>query len=230
MTRRRGAVSVAELVLVFWLYGFVLAGLAAFARAQGRLARAQESALRRAELVRTTRVVLAAELRYLARADLRTAGGDSVRVRAVRGVGRVCEADGDRLRVDYRGDRLPQPAKDSVLLVLGAAELAAAVTEVEGGGACGGVGVRLLLPPGGDTLPLVGALALVFETGTYALGDGALRYRLGAGGRQPLTEAVLDDASLDLHAAALRLRLRPEPAALPGGSEVITVPLLNGSP
>ena len=39
-----------------------------------------------------------------------------------------------------------------------------------------------------------------FETGSYHLGDDALRYRRGSGGRQPLTEPVLATAIFADHA------------------------------
>ena len=39
-----------------------------------------------------------------------------------------------------------------------------------------------------------GGAALVFESGTYYLSQRALRYRIGAEGRQPLTDELLRDA------------------------------------
>jgi hypothetical protein len=52
---------------------------------------------------------------------------------------------------------------------------------------------------------LVPSVILVFESGSYHLSDRALRYRIGAAGRQPLTAEALYDAgsrftSIDDHA------------------------------
>lgn len=227
---RAGAASIAELLLVFWLYGFVLLALAGLARGQSRLAAAQESAARRLELLRTAGVVLGAELRYLAPADLRDGAPDSLRLRAIRGGGTICDAAGDVLYLRYRGVRRPEPEKDSVLLLLPGAEAAAPVEEVGGGGACGDLSVRVAPPAAG--LPSAG-LALVFETGTYLVGEGALRYRRGAGGRQPLTETILRGGALAWERDWLRLDLafRPYPPAQRAAEpQVLRIPLLNRLP
>ena len=50
-------------------------------------------------------------------------------------------------------------------------------------------------------------LILVFETGTYHLSRGALRYRRGRGGRQPVTEEVLESGSFDSAGGVLRARM-----------------------
>ena len=190
MTTRPGA-TLAELVMVTWLFALVLLGLARFAGAQGRLAAAVSDRVRLEELVRTTRLVLDRELRYLAAADVHALGPDSLRFRAVRGTGAVCHRGARHLVVRYRGVRWPDPAKDSVLLVTegGRSGAGYAVTSVSSSAVCPG-GLRLDLDRDLDPGP-AGGVALVFESGAYHLSAGALRYRLGRGGRQPLTEAVL---------------------------------------
>jgi hypothetical protein len=48
---------------------------------------------------------------------------------------------------------------------------------------------------------------MLFEAGSYHLSEGALRYRRGRGGRQPLTEEVLAGARLIDTLGALRALL-----------------------
>ena len=222
MTGRAGAVSLAELVLVFWLFGFILTATAGFATAVGRLSAVQRDRTRTQEVVRAARVILSAELRHGVAAQLVAGGGDSLRLRAARGTGAICAAEGPELVVRYRGVRRPEPAKDSLLLVSASgARVAGAITAVAGTDRCGGaLLVRIEEPPGAGIGEGGGAgglevpgVALVFESGTYHVQGGALRYRRGAAGRQPLTEALLHPSSA-LEAAdgrvALRLVLRPD--------------------
>lgn len=143
---------------------------------------------------------------------------DGVALRAWRGTVVACPGDSAAgLAGWYRGLRRPDPTKDSLELVLADGSTAVvALRSVTGadlsGGPCaprGPEGLRLRWD-GDDASPRP-ALARVFETGLYAV-DGALRYRRGAGGRQPLTPLVLD-------AGASALTAGPE------GVEVSMVPL-----
>ena len=97
------------------------------------------------------------------------------------------------LVVSYVGDRAPDPAKDSVLLL--AADGGRAVRALVGTAApsrpCA------MLEPAGSaawrldaSAPLGTVAAQLFERGSYHLSGSALRYRRGAGGRQPLTPEV----------------------------------------
>lgn len=201
MSIRRGS-SLAELVLVAWLFALVLAALARFASAQGRLVAAQQDRTRAAEAVRTASLVLGGELRYLTAADIVAPAAESLRVRAVRGSGVVCGTDGTDILVRYRGARLPNPRKDSLILVAAGQPAEApplAVTGVVADEACGG-SLRLTLS--GPALPSR-AVALVYETGTYHLADDALRYRAPGAGRQPLTEAVVGPAAFTVSGPGL---------------------------
>ncbi|MBI4541237.1 MAG: hypothetical protein HY704_17180 [Gemmatimonadetes bacterium] len=180
--------------------------------------RAAEAVAARAELLETGRiaeVVLGEELRagVWGRDQLGPAG-DSLRVRAFRGLGLVCSGPGpdSTLRVRYSGLRAPDPAKDSLLL-LGAdlrwwvAALKARAPDAERCGSVGADSVErwALDRPAGDAI-----LARIFESGVYSLQGGALRYRRGAGGRQPLTPELLADDGSELVAATpvgVRLRL-----------------------
>ena len=214
--KRRWGGSLAELMLVSWLFALVLLALARFASAQGRLAAGVSDRVRLEELLRATRVVLGRETRYLAPADSRAVGPDSLRLRAVRGSGSACAWGSRHVVVRYRGVRRPDPTKDSVLLVDGRDPVGTAygVTAVASDSVCPG-GIRLDLDRDLDPA-FSGAASLVFESGTYHLAGGALRYRLGHGGRQPLTESVLDRGRvMPLTAAGwgpfgITLSLRPD--------------------
>ena len=192
---RRGA-SFAEL-LVATLCGILIVhlGLQALARA-----RAIESELRlrseRLSVLRIGRSVLRRELDAgVTGRDWAVYPPDSLRLRAFRGTARVCPLrSGADLVVVPEGMRAPDPEKDSVLL-LGtdglwtAADLVAVGSPTEVCPSAPGVPVRRWTVHPAPTAPV--AYARLFESGSYHLNGGALRYRRGAGGRQPLTPDIL---------------------------------------
>jgi len=123
--------------------------------------------------------------------DWWTGGQDSLSLRAFRGTAMVLPGSGSgrELTICYRGIRAPDPEKDS-LLVLGA----------DGGWRARDLVDRIprsreCLPHGMgreevwtlDALPGDPVMARLFERGSYHFNGGALRYRRGEGGRQPLT-------------------------------------------
>lgn len=148
-------------------------------------------------------------------------------LRAFRGLAEVCPelADADGAVVRYRGMRLPEPAKDSLLVLSASGEWHA--VELVGRTADG---------PGCPAWPVEGGegwrverwrwepsvrgalLARVYERGSYHLEDRAVRYRTGDGGRQPLTAERLDGTgsafTVDAGALELRLRVRAEAGTL----------------
>lgn len=212
----RPGVSLIETLLVTCLFALVLAALAGFASAQGRLAAALSDSVRSEELHRAARLILEREIRYLAAPDVLALADDSLRLRAIRGGGPVCGGTGTSLNVRYRGVRRPEPEKDSVLLVRSREPggVAYALRSVAGDTACGG-SLRLELDGGSD---VAAGLALVFEVGSYHISEGALRYRRGAAGKQPLTEAVLARGGFAASApplAPLHVRLPLHPDSLP---------------
>jgi hypothetical protein len=155
-----------------------------------RLARQLAQRVLDADAVRTASTVLGGELRRGMPADVRAVSRDSLGVRGFRGIATICAASAGNLVVQFRGDRLPQPVEDSLLwLAADGPETAVALLSVQpdatGGctGVTGGVVQQWRTEP---PLPERGVL-LLFESGTYFLSAGALRYRLGAAGRQPLT-------------------------------------------
>lgn len=119
------------------------------------------------------------------------AAGDSIVLRAFRGVGFVLgdSVRGDSVRVCYRGIRNPAPEKDSVLLlgIDGRWRAHDLVRRALLSGACVQTADAskeewVLSPEPGRSV-----LVRLFERGSYHLSLGALRYRRGEGGRQPLT-------------------------------------------
>ncbi len=216
MRNRSGATSLAELVMVAAFFGLVLAGIATFAGQQARLAALQQDRVRFEDAVRTGELILGGELRHLTGDDL-TVGDDSVRIRAFRGGGPICSASGGTLLVEYAGTRMPEPDKDSVLVVGLYGEQVVAFSSAIRSDLCGG-SVDLALVDPADLSVSIGswpAVALVFETGSYHLADGAVRYRRGQGGRQPLTEVLLGDMGFHGESGAVRARMAPHPDSLP---------------
>lgn len=232
MTRRAGAVSVSELVLVFWAFALILIALAEFVAGQGRLARRQRDLVRLREAHRTVEIILGNELRDLTGADIIRGGGQTLAIRAPRGSGPVCAADGRSVSLRYSGSRQPAPEKDSVLLLAagGATEIRA-VAAVSGG-ACGNLGLTLSLDHEMDVRARFG---VVFEPGSYHASGGAIRYRLGRAGRQPLTEAFFARAAFapGSGAAGLLVHLEPHPESLSHrirSPAILPIPSRNPSP
>ncbi len=144
------------------------------------------------EVIRTIWVVLDEEVRPgLAGRDWTVDDEGVLRLRAFRGVGRICSGaeHEDRWVVAYRGRRLPEPARDSVLVLgVDGGWRAFDLVGVVGTGDCESEpGERVLTGSWSQPEAPAPALVRVFERGEYHLVDGAFRYRRGEGGRQPLT-------------------------------------------
>ncbi len=197
MSYAKAGVSMVEalmaLVLGLLVIQLSLGIMARMRRIGGRLTRRAESM----EAVRITRHVVGGEVR-LGRPgrDWVVVGREELALRAFRGVADVCpwRPDSLTLLVSYRGSRAVDPSKDSVLLAdREGTWLAAAVVRVSASG--------LVCPEAPDVsverwrmaraAPPGVVLARVFERGSYHLSGGALRYRRGRAGRQPLTPEVL---------------------------------------
>lgn len=193
----REGFSLAEMVAaltILMLLGTVLFGTLI---AQMKLARgAAERALAN-DAVRSAVAIVTGEVRRTVPADVRALSPDSLALRSFRGLGLVCSAAGTVVTVRYRGDRMPDERKDSVLVVRAGREQAVQLLDARttvGDAACPGedgyTTVRLSLGEGGILAGDAAAL-LVFESGRYFLTSRALRYRLGAEGRQPLTAELM---------------------------------------
>lgn len=195
--------SLPELLVAVAVTGVVAGALFGLLHGQERLARAQADGVTAAEALRLSAFVLSGELRLLQPdEDIARFAPESAAVRALRGFALVCGASAAGILVRYRGVRTPDPAKDSVLVLR--ADSAARPLPLTGtapahAGCAAGPGERVeLWALGAAPHPPVGSAALLFESGTYALTGGALRYRRGDGGRQPLTIEWLDDAASGL--------------------------------
>jgi hypothetical protein len=224
---RPGASSVAELLLVAWLFALVLGGVARFAHSQNRLAALQRDRLRVEEALRTGKLVLSGELRFQTPGDV-AAHGDSLRIRAFRGGGEVCGVDaGGALHVRYRGMRQPEPDKDSLLVVTRVSVEPARLVSWSRSMVCAG-GLQLSLEAPTDP---GAAYLLLYETGAYSLAAGAIRYRRGGGGRQPLTEAIFRDLAIESAPGRATFRFTADPDSLrglQGSSWSFDVVSLNG--
>ena len=183
----------------------------------GALGDARRSLERRVDLLtaeRVARTVLRGELRHGVGERDWHATADSIGLRAYRG---VCSVDAERGRavVTYRGDRRPSPVKDSLEVLDSRGRLihrrldrVRSVTPM-----CSGLGPdEVALEVGVEgTLPGDALLLRPFESGSYHLHGAALRYRVGRGGRQPLTPEVWEDAHTRFLVgdAAIGVRLTP---------------------
>ncbi len=157
--------------------------------------RAASELVRRAELLETERTltwVLSRELRRGGRGDRSAVAGDSLSLRAFRGSGLVCVQADSLLGVVRRGSRGPDPRKDSVLVLSAKGGWTVhRLTDRHGSAACPDepdpAETWVLDPPPEGRSVLV----RYFERGSYHVADGALRYRRGLSGRQPLTPALM---------------------------------------
>jgi len=155
-----------------------------------------------------------------------------IHLRGFRGIGWVCEGGAGRWVVGYRGRRLPDPARDS-LLVLGddGGWRAFPLGTVGGGGGCsvhgGELPLLLTWNQGGAPSPI---LVRIFERGELHLADGALRYRRGAAGRQPLTpERVGSGSHFHLREGWLWVRVEVDDRPQGGGLEPFEWPVSRGA-
>ena len=175
--------------------------------------------------------VLGRDLRRgVAGRDWRDPDGDSLPLRVFRGWGVACaglSARRDVVAVSYRGARAPSPPKDSVLVLTDggwvAADLVRRVRTREH-----------LCPDGLDSAtelwtldrPISGPLMRVFERGTYHVAGGALRYRRGKGGRQPLTaEVFIESSALEGTGGRILLRLMSDRTPVGDGAWLADVSL-----
>lgn len=237
-----GATLVETLVALLLGLLVLQAGMTAVARTRLAHARAME----RADALsagRLTGALLRAETEAGRAGEDWVVEGASLALRAYRGTGLVCgehEAPGV-LVVSYGGYRRPDPTKDSVEVVYadGARALAELTDLATGPPACRGAPIERSLTLELDVpTPPGGVLARVFERGAYSLSDRALRYRRGAGGRQPLTPEILEGESgwrlTDGRLSAeLVWRVRAKPGVVatgPGEVHRWRVPLGRGSP
>lgn len=214
----RAGASLVEAVVAL-LVGLLVLQLGWGTVARFRVARADLEARTDALVaLRVGRNVLRRELRQGVSGRDWEATPDSLAVRGFRVTALVCASDSAsaELIVLQRGDRAPDPAKDSVLLVTGEGSTAVrALVGVGSASGCAGPGTpaRWRLDRGAPTGTV---LARAFERGSYSLSGAALRYRRGASGRQPLTPEVWSSSThWDVSGAHLGVAVVPARAGTP---------------
>ena len=224
MSRRRRGMTLVEAVVGVFL-GAMVVTLAVRTLLQTASV-ARDTLVRDDRLTarRIARLTLRSELSALASGEARSSGGDSLSVRAVRGAGRVCQTGADELVVDLQSVRSPEPGKDSVELIgpLGSLRTVDLIDSRVLPDGCGQIpaGKPTALRSAGH-IPSETIFVRLFETGSYHLPDGALRYRRGEGGRQPLTPVVWDpSSSLHVDGSWIRVLLRR------GGEDTRVEPIL----
>ncbi|HEX6589356.1 MAG TPA: hypothetical protein VF039_10055 [Longimicrobiales bacterium] len=202
---RRDGYTLAEATAALVAAGLLTVGLATVLGLVARAAARYAEVTSAAESERIVPAVLGAELRALTAADA-TFDHDSVRLRAFRGGGIVCDQVGNELTVAWEGMRAPEAVKDSLLVVRGQSESAHRIEAVRHT-VCGereALALQIAAFVEGGERALV---AYAFETGAYSFATSAFRYRRGAAGRQPLTAENLSARS------RMTLRPGPEPSA-----------------
>jgi hypothetical protein len=206
-----------ELVVTLALTAIVSAALGSVLLTHMRVTRIVAARVAAANAVRLALHVIPAELRLARPAtDIRSLAPDSLAARLPRVTGTVCARAGSQLWISASGMREPDPAKDSMLLLSGTGEVAAALSGLaEDPGGCperSGLTTYRVDAPADS---VAGAAVLIFESGTYYARERAFRFRVGAEGRQPLTEEVFSNVGAafvlrpDSSGPALSIRLVP---------------------
>jgi len=214
----RAGMTLLEVMAALVITALLLSVLLGLLLAQVRLARTAAQRVLAADAVRTAAAVIDGEVQRAAPVDVRAFSADSLALRSFRGTAVACGHGAGHAIVRYRGDRLPDEHKDSVLVIRGDGSVAAvALLSVAASAACTARAVdEAVLQL--RTIPYLRAAAvmIVFESGSYYLTSRALRYRLGAEGRQPLTAEAFRDAAtafVSTGDAGVRYRLTTDPAA-----------------
>lgn len=187
--------SVAE-VLVALLLGLLLLTLSTALLARERaLTRELASLLAVTETSRSARHLLRAEVGSAWPEGVGAPAADSLSLRAFRGHGLPCGVSPRGTYARVSGIRGPSAKKDSLWILY--EDWTQRVVALDAArpappGVCpeGALPVVALVHERNDTA--VPILIRYFERGTYHLSGGALRYRRGGGGRQPLTPEHLD--------------------------------------
>jgi hypothetical protein len=189
----RPGTSLVELLAVLTLGALLAALVGGMLAAQLRLARTVAERVAAAETIRIALNVMAGEAARIGPADVRAVSADSLSMRGFRGAAVPCAWGPGAVIARYRGDRMPDPTKDSVLVVAATGQTASALVSVTPAASVPGC----IAAPDESMLafefdaPHAQGLLLVFESGSYYLTSRALRYRLGVEGRQPLTAELL---------------------------------------
>lgn len=177
--------------------------------------RARHDVVLSAKIVRS---VIGRELRLMDPTRDLEVDPEVLTVRAFRGAGLVCGVDASlsSYLVAFEGARQPDPGKDSLELIAADGSVSyAALTGVsaptEPCALDGPASSPIVLAV--DSMPEQSPVAVrSYERGSYHLSGSAFRYRVGAGGRQPLTPEVWEDRETgwDATDASLSVVLTPK--------------------
>lgn len=195
--RPRPGLSLIELTVALWLASLITAIVVSLLLTESRIAGHTADRAEVLEATRTGAAVLHADLAALdPLSDVHLAEPESLTLRVFRGVGVVCGFAGPDPLVRYRGVRQPDPQKDSVIVLTASPRPRAEILSFASPAVAGcavSAGEELFLIRLA-TVPSASDLLAFYEVGSYHL-ERALRYRRGAGGRQPITAEVFADSS-----------------------------------
>lgn len=160
---------------------------------QARLAASLAGRIEARDALMLASTLLTAELRSSRPGtDIQAVATDTLAHRAFRALAVVCDTTDGGALVSSSGVRLPDPAKDSVIVIgRGGEQNARATTVTAASHTCGDTVGRVLFIRLEQLHASPGDVLLFFEPGSYHLHDRALRWRAGAAGRQPLTAEVI---------------------------------------
>lgn len=190
--KHRPGTTLIELTTVLAMLGIVLGACGMLLHSQSMLFRNVSERAGIDEALRTARGVLRAEVRNAAAGDIHAIGKDSVALRVFRGWAIVCGVSAGQTTLRYRGLRDPDDTKDSLLIVGPERVSGFRASGAQPTGCPRNAEEQLIVVTPALTMR-PGIVLLFFETGAYHLANGALRYRRGAEGRQPLTDDELDE-------------------------------------
>jgi hypothetical protein len=194
----RAGFTLLEALAGLLVSGILMSVLTATIVTQARLTSAVSHSAEATEATWITSALLSDELRTARPdTDLSASSTEALAIRAFRGIAIVCDTADGRATARWSGTRLPEPSKDSLLhdeharaFSLSAMARDCSVLPGE---------TRVAFVPEVPVEP--GEILLLFERGSYHLSDRALRWRVGAAGRQPLTAEAFDDAHTGFDAA-----------------------------
>ncbi|MGQ0815138.1 MAG: hypothetical protein ACT4O1_11815 [Gemmatimonadota bacterium] len=210
MSGRSGAALI-ELVTAAVVMGILAVACATLIHSQVTLVRSISERAAANEALRTARLLLRAEFRDVDASDVRAVGRDSLAARVFRGRAVVCIVEYPNAVLRYRGMRVPEPEKDSLLLVGEERVVAFSL---------GGTTRESCIPRSDEQVVTIAtevrlranSVVLIFESGTYHLANNALRYRRAAEGKQPITDELIDHRASRFDAEprgrGIRVRLR----------------------
>jgi prepilin-type N-terminal cleavage/methylation domain-containing protein len=183
--------TLVELLAALVVSAVICSVMAAAIASQARLTEFSSHMAEATDATWTAAAVLQDELRVSRHdTDLSAVSGNALEIRAFRGIAIVCDTTDGQATVRWSGARMPEPVKDSLLIHERANAFRLSAVKSN----CPVLPRETRIAFDLDATVRPGDVLLLFERGAYHLSDGALRWRAGAAGRQPLTAEVFRDA------------------------------------